>query len=227
MKPASTGSFTLAPSAATRLAEARFALQRARAGRDKAVARQRASETEVKRLETLAEETAKALETARDRLAADRPHAAAWSSVLAFAEADVPVAEKELALAEAKDGLARFRKEHQEGGDSPERTTLEEALGRAENAVDAARTDTGHKALGVEAARAERQLETIRKEEVERNRIALIERRLAQLSAVSAKKAHEQKGWSDREKSLGEEIAKLEGERKRLESERKQLSRRG
>ena len=60
--------------------------------------------------------------------------------------------------------------------------------------------------------------------DADRNRAALIERKLAQLSAVSAKKAQERKGWSDREKSLGEEIAKLDGERKRLESERKQLT---
>ena len=224
MKPASTGKSTPAPSAAARLADARVALQRARAGRGKALDRKRAGEAEVKRLETAAAEIARALEAARSRAAADQPHAAAWSSVLAFAEADVAVAEKQLALAEAKDRVARFWREHPEGGDPRERDTLEEALGRAEKAVEAALTETGHKALADEAAKAERQLEAIRKSEVERNRATLIERRLAQLSAVSAKKAQERKGWSDREKSLGEEIAKLEGERKKLESERRQLT---
>lgn len=224
MKSASTGSSTPAPSAPARLADARVALQRARAGRDKALTRQRASEAEVKRLEASAQEIARALEAARNRAAADQPHTAAWGSVLAFAEAEVAVAEKELALAEAKDRVTRFRKEHPDGGDARERGTLEEAVGRAEKAVESALTDTGHKALAGEAARAERELEAIRKSEVERNRATLIERKLAQLSAVSAKKAQERKGWSDREKSLGAEIAQLEGERKRLESERKQLS---
>jgi len=120
MKRPSNGNDLFTPGASSRLADARSALLRARAGRDKALTRQRAGEAEVKRLETLSDETAKALKAARERSAGERPQAEAWSRVLAFAEAD--------------------------------------------------------------------------------------------------------KNWSDREKSLGEEIAKLDGERKRLESERKQLS---
>jgi hypothetical protein len=227
MKRASTENVLLTPDAVRRLAEAKAALQRAKAGQERALSRQRVNEAEVKRLETLAEETARALKAAKDRVGVDRPHAEAWKSVLAFAEADVPVAEKELGLAEAKDRATRFRKEHPDGGDERERASLEEAVGRAENALESARTDGGHKSLAGEAAKAERHLEATRKAEAERNRAALIERKLADLAATSAKKAQERKSWSDREKSLGEEIAKLDGERKRLESEHRQLSARG
>jgi hypothetical protein len=125
MKRESHGSALFTPGAVNRLADARATLQRARAGGDKALSRRRAGEAEVKRLETLAEETARAVKAARERFAADRPVAEAWGSLLAFAEADVPVAEKEVALAEAKDRLSRFRKEHSEGGDERERATLE------------------------------------------------------------------------------------------------------
>jgi len=227
MKRESHGSALLTPGAVSRLADARATLQRARAGGDKALSRRRAGEAEVKRLEALAEETARALKAARERFAADQPVAEAWGSVLAFAEADVPVAEKEVVLAEAKDRLARFRKEHSEGGDERERASLEEAVGHAEKALEATATSKSHKALGQQAAEAERQLEKVRKADAERNRAALIERKLAQLSAASAKKIQERKGWSEREKSLGEEIARLDGERKRLETEHRQLSARG
>ena len=223
MKRESNESALLTPGAMSRLADARATLQRARAGGDKVLTRRRAGEAEVKRLETLAEETARALKAARERFAADRPHAEAWGSVLAFAEADVPVAEKEVALAEAKDRLARFRKDHGEG-DERERAALEEAVGTAEHALETTATSRDHKALKSQAAEAEKRLEAGRKAEVDRNRAALIDRKLAQVSAASAKKAQERKSWSDREKSLTEEIAKLDGERKRLESERKQLT---
>ncbi|MGE3615579.1 MAG: hypothetical protein AB7L66_06875 [Gemmatimonadales bacterium] len=227
MKRASNGNALLTPDAVQRLANAKAALQRAKAGLDKALGRQRASHAEMERLEALAKATARALETAKDQAEVHRPQVAAWSSVLAFAEADVPVAAKEVELAEAKDSVTRFRGEHPDGGGERERASLEEAVGRAERALESARSEHSHKSLAGEAARAERHLEGARKAETDRNRAVLIERKLAQLAAVSAKKAQERENWRDREKSLGQEISKLDLERKRLESEHKQLSARG
>ena len=210
--------------ATTRLADARAALVRAQAGHQNLAGKTRAAEAEIKRLEIRADETARALESARANFKAGAAQVEAWEAVSEFAAADVKLAESGLALAEAKDKLARYRKDHANGGDDRERTALEEAVTRAEEKVGAIADESKHTDKRSLASKAEGWLEEVRKAETERKRAAVIDQKLAQLKAAADRKAQERKSWSDRDKKIGSELAKLDEERKKLEAERKQIS---
>ena len=207
----------------TRLADTRAALARARAGRDRVTAKQHATGEELKRLEARAAELTAAVKAARTAHESGKVNVAAWDSVFAFAEADADVAEKELAVADAKEALARFRAKHSTAGDPRERTALEEAVTGAEKKLEMAATGSRHEERGRIAAEAERHIEASRTADVARNRAAQLDHRLAHLKASAARKAEERKGWSERGKKVDTELAKLDEERKRLEAERKQL----
>jgi hypothetical protein len=210
--------------ATARLGVARTALLRAQTVHKNLASKASAAEAEIKRLEIRAEETARALESARAAHKAGATQSEAWEAVADYATADVTLAEGELALAEARDKLARFRKDHANGGDDQERAGLEEAVARAEEKVRTIADETKHADKRTLATRAEGWLEEVRKAEAERRRLALIDQKLAQLKAAASRKDQERKSWSEREKKLGNELAKLDAERKKLESERKQLS---
>lgn len=209
--------------ATTRLADAKAALARARAGRDRVTARQHATTEELKRLEARATEVAAAVKATRSTHDSGKVNVAAWDSVLAFAEADADIAEKELAVADAKEALARFRAKYSSGGDTKERTALEEAVTGAEKKLEMAATASRHEERGKIAAEAERHIEASRTADAARNRAAQIDQKLAALKAAAAKKTVERKGWSERGKKVDAELGRLDEERKRLEAERKQL----
>jgi hypothetical protein len=219
MKTRSTGAGS---TPANRLATARVALQRARAGHQKQAARTRAGEVEIERLDARAKEVARALDIAKATHADDTSRLEAWEAVADFAVADEAVAESEVALAETKVRLARHIGDVASDGD--ERARLEEAVALAEKKVEKTAADSGHGEKKKRATKAEARLEEARKAEAEQRRLAIIDQKLAQLAAASERKSQERKSWTDREKKVGEDLAKLAQQKKDLEAERKKLS---
>jgi hypothetical protein len=225
MKP-STTTAAMGPLAAatTRVADARAALQRARAGQQKATARTKTTAAEIARLEARLDETAKALETARASQKANAPQGEAWEAVAEFAAADLTLAETELTLTEAKGGLARYDADHAGGGDTPERNALAEAVRTSTARVESVKTETRHAKKRSLAETAEGWLDEAREAEAGQRRLAVIDRQLAQVRALSARKDAERKTWNAREKKTSDDLAKLDQERKTLEAERRRLA---
>jgi chromosome segregation ATPase len=224
MKPSTTTAAMGPLAATTRVADARAALQRARAGQQKATARTKDTAAEIAGLEARLKETAKALETARASQKVNASQGEAWEAVAEFAAADLTLAETELTLTEVKDRLARHDADHAGGGDTPERTALAEAVRSAAARVESVKTETRHAKKRSLAEKAEGWLDEVRKAEAGQRRLAVIDRQLAQLRAVSARKDAERKTWGAREKKTGEDLAKLDQERKTLEAERRRLA---
>jgi chromosome segregation ATPase len=210
--------------ATTRVADARSALRRAEAGHEKLRHKRAATEAELKRLETKAAEIQTALESAKATLAADEKHLEAWAGTLAFATADLRVAERSMAVAEAESRLARFHSEHPEGAPGSERKKLEQAVDLAAEQLVEEKAELDYDGLSRKAKEAARTLEAIRISEADRNKLAAIELKLAQLTAVADRKKQEEAALAGRQKKSAQDLAALDSERKKLEAERKRLA---
>ena len=213
-------------SATAAMADARAALQRAQAGQRKLAERVKASAADVARLKTRAAETAKALTAAEAAHKADTSQRDDWAVLATFATSDLAVAEARLKLAESKERAARQRAAGGDGGRTATADGLDEAVQEAEKALASLIKATGHADKRASAEKAEARLTDLRTAESSKRRMAAIDQKLAQLDAATSRTAAERAAWTEREKRVEEQLAKLADERQKLEAERKSLARR-
>jgi hypothetical protein len=206
------------------VADAKSALRRAQAGHEKLQRQQLAAEAHLKQLEAKSAEIQRGIAAAKASFASDVEQLGAWAGTLAFATADLSLAERALDVAEAESRLARFKLEHPDGGPASERKALEQAVASAAERLGKEKSGLEYNELSKQAEKAAATLEKIRSSEANRHRLVAIEMKLTQLSAVATRKDQERKALTAKQDKSAQDLAGLDSERKKLEAEHKRLA---